>query len=196
MYHYIKGKVTMKFSGGIVIESAGIGYEIHVTDNCPAYMSDHHEEMLIYTKVIYKEDDVSIFGFTDRDTLDVFCKLMTVNGVGAKAAMAVLSAVTLDDLKKAIAFDDPAPVMKAQGIGKKIAQRILLELKDKLPAGAGEQQFSSAGKATGEKEEAIIGLLSLGYSRSEAQEAVNNVEPESPTTENYMKLALRSLMRR
>jgi len=196
MFHYIKGRLTMTFEGGIVIETGGIGYEIHVPDSCAAYSAGINEELLVYTKVIYKEDDASIYGFSDRETLEIFSRLMTVNGVGAKAALSILSALTLDELKRAIAFDDAVIFTRAQGIGKKIAQRIVLELKDKLPAGVSGPSRQVQDRAADEKDEAITGLMSLGYSRSEAAEAVNSVDPEARTTESYMKEALRSLMKR
>jgi holliday junction DNA helicase RuvA len=196
MFHYIKGEITMKFDGGIVIEAGGIGYEINVPENSSAYSITQNEQLLLYTKVIYKEDDVNIYGFMDRDSLNMFCRLMTVNGVGAKAALAILSAMSLIELKKAIIFDDPAVLVKAQGIGKKIAQRIVLELKDKISVTEGIQQSPTTDRAKDEREEAIIGLITLGYSRSEAAEAVNSLKTDIQTAENYMKLSLQSLMRR
>jgi Holliday junction DNA helicase RuvA len=87
MFHYIKGNVTMKFDGGVVVEAGGIGYEIYVPDNSSLYLADGKETVLVYSAMIVREDDVSIYGFHDRESLDLFRKLMTVNGVGAKAAM-------------------------------------------------------------------------------------------------------------
>ncbi len=197
MFHYIKGKVTMKFEGGIVVEAGGIGYEVFVPDNSPVYLTAYNEEILVYTNMIFREDDVSIYGFTERESLETFKKLMTVNGVGAKAALALLSALTLSDLKKAIAFEDAQTLTKAQGIGKKIAQRIVLELKDKMQVYSADTEAAKTSMAySNEKDEAIIGLMTLGYSRSEAAEAVNLIKLEEPSTEDYIKQALRSLLRR
>ena len=193
MFHYIKGNITMKFEGGIVIESNGIGYEVFVPDNSAAYLADSGETVLVYTAMIVREDDISIYGFHNKEALELFRMLMTVNGVGAKAAMAVLSSMPVDEIKKAIVFEDSATLTRANGIGKKIAQRITLELKDKLGAVGGlsetaEKAYSDSGKA-----EAINGLISLGYSRSEAVGALAGINDENLTTEEYIKSALRRI---
>lgn len=195
MFHYIRGNITMKFEGGVVIETGGIGYEVFVPDNSAVYLSDSRETVLVYTAMIVREDDVSIYGFHDKESLDLFRKLMTVNGVGAKAAMAILSAMPVDHIKKAIVFDDAATLTKANGIGKKIAQRIALELKDKMSAIGGladatEKVISDSGKA-----EAINGLISLGYSRSEAVSALAGITEEDLSTEEYIKRALKGIGR-
>ena len=195
MFHYIKGNITMKFEGGVVIETNGIGYEVFVPDNSSVYLADSKETVLVYTAMIVREDDVSIYGFADKEALDLFRKLMTVNGVGAKAAMAILSSMPVSEIKKAIVFDDAATLTKANGIGKKIAQRITLELKDKLGAIGGlteavEKVVSDSGKS-----EAINGLISLGYSRSEAVSALTGISDDNLTTEDYIKRALKGIGR-
>jgi len=196
MFHYIKGNITMKFEGGIVIEANGIGYEVFVPDNSAVYLSNSSDMVLIYTVMIVREDDVSIYGFSDKESLDLFKKLMTVSGVGAKAAMAVLSAMPVSAVKKAIVFEDAAALTKANGIGKKSAQRIVLELKDKLGAVGGltdeavEQVNTNNGKS-----EAINGLISLGYSRSEAMEVLAFIDEDNLTTEEYIKRALKGIGR-
>lgn len=195
MFHYIKGNVTMKFDGGIVIEANGIGYEVFVPGNSPVYLADSRETVLIYTAVIFRADDVSIYGFHDKEALDLFRKLMTVNGVGSKAAIAILSSMPVGEIKKAILFDDAETLTKAYGIGKKIAQRITLELKDKLGAigeltEAAEKVISDSGKT-----EAIIGLIGLGYSRSEAVSALAGIKADDLSTEEYIKRALKGIGR-
>ncbi|HVI41591.1 MAG TPA: Holliday junction branch migration protein RuvA [Anaerovoracaceae bacterium] len=195
MFHYIKGNVTMKFEGGVVIEANGIGYEVFVPDNSSVYLADSKETILIYTVMIVREDDVSIYGFHDKEAMDLFRKLMTVNGVGAKAAMAILSSMPIGEIKKAIVFDDAVTLTKANGIGKKIAQRITLELKDKLGAVGGlaeaaEMVVSDSGKA-----EAINGLISLGYSRSEAVSSLAGITEDNLSAEEYIKRALKGIGR-
>lgn len=193
MFHYIKGIVTMKFNGGVVIEANGIGYEVFVPDNSQVYLSNSNNVILIYTAMILREDDVSIYGFSDKEALDLFRKLMTVSGVGAKAAMAVLSSMPVSEIKKAIVFEDADTLTRAVGIGKKTAQRIVLELKDKLGPVGGlseviDQVISDNGKA-----EAINGLMSLGYSKSEAMAALAHIGDEKLSTEEYIKKALRGI---
>lgn len=196
MFHYIKGNVTMRFDGGVVVETNGIGYEVFVPDNSSIYLSDSNDTVFVYTAMIVREDDVSIYGFSDKESLDLFKKLMTVSGVGAKAAMAILSAMPVGEIKKAIVFEDAAVLTKANGIGKKSAQRIVLELKDKLGAvgglseAASEQTVFSDGKS-----DAVNGLISLGYSKSEAMEFLSRISDSSLTTEEYIKMALKGIGR-
>lgn len=193
MFHYIKGNVTMKFEGGVIIETGGIGYEIFVPDNSPVYLSESRDTVLVYTAMIVREDDVSIYGFHDKEALDLFRKLMTVNGVGAKAAMAILSSMPVSEIKKAIVFDDAATLTRANGIGKKIAQRITLELKDKMGAIGGLAEAAEKVIYDSGKTEAINGLISLGYSRSEAVSALAGITEDDLPTEEYIKRALKGI---
>lgn len=195
MFHYIKGNVTMKFDGGIVIESNGIGYEVYVPENSSVYLADSSEMVLIYTAMIFREDDVSIYGFADKESIDLFRKLLTVNGVGAKAALAILSSMPVAAIKKAIVFDDAPTLTKANGIGKKIAQRITLELKDKLGAVGGLTEAAEKVTADSGRSEAINGLISLGYNRSEALEALAGINDDNLSTEEYIKRALKGIGR-
>lgn len=195
MFHYIKGNVTMKFEGGVIIETGGIGYEIFVPDNSPVYLSESRDTVLVYTAMIVREDDVSIYGFHDKEALDLFRKLMTVNGVGAKAAMAILSSMPVSEIKKAIVFDDAATLTRANGIGKKIAQRITLELKDKMGAIGGLAEAAEKVIYDSGKTEAINGLISLGYSRSEAVSALAGITEDDLPTEEYIKRALKGIGR-
>ena len=193
MIHHIRGKIDGTIDGGIVVEANGIGYEVFVSDNSSLYLHKNGEEVKVLTVMIVKEDDVKLYGFSDRESLELFRKLLTVSGVGAKGAMALLSAMPVADLKQAIAFDDAAMLTRANGIGKKIAQRICLELKDKLgelsaTAGATLAEVS----AGGEKAMAVDGLIALGYSRSEASAALAGAE-DGLTTEEYIKKALKKL---
>ena len=132
MIHYIKGQYAGTFNGGVVIETAGMGYEIFVPENSTVYLLNDGDIVKLYTKMVLREDDVSLYGFSQKEGLELFEKLITVNGVGAKAALSIMSAMSITDVRKAIAFDDSAMLTKANGIGKKTAQRIVLELKDKM----------------------------------------------------------------
>lgn len=195
MFHYIKGKATMKFDGGVILENNGIGYEVFLPDNSSIYLAKAEDTILVYTAMIFREDDVSIYGFAEKESLDLFRKLMTVNGVGAKAAMAVLSAMPLTEVKNAIVFGDVPSLTRANGIGKKSAERIILELKDKLgatvPLSDGSVSPANVDLSLGGKGEAVEALIGLGYSRSEAMAAMAGIEGSDLSTEEYIKLALK-----
>ena len=193
MIHYIKGTLAIKLDTGIVVEAGGIGYDISVPGNSSLYLRGEGDEVICYTAMIVREDDVSLYGFADRESLELFRLLITVSGVGAKAAMAVLSALTSSQLRQAIAFEDDKAIATANGVVKKTAQRIVLELKDKVSAddvSVPEQQTVSA-VSDDARTEAVNGLVALGYSRAEAFNALAGAE--AATVEEYIKKALKNL---
>ena len=200
MIHFIKGTLAEKAENRVVVETGGIGYDVFVPDNSSVYMLNESESVKLYTHMAIRQDDVSLYGFTDKEGLRLFCLLITVNGVGAKAAMAVLSAMPLAELKKAIAFEDATMLTKANGIGKKTAQRIVLELKEKVGAGyPGIGAEAAAASSVAEmlsqdaRNDALNGLLALGYSRLEAVDALGTIADTDLTAEQYIKAALKKL---
>lgn len=194
MIAYIKGVVTQTLPGSVVIENNNIGYCVHVPDNSSAYLTKDGEIITLYTAMLVREDDISLYGFTDTQSLAMFNLLLTVNGIGAKAALAILSALSLSELKKAIAFEDAALITKANGVGKKTAQRVCLELKDKV--GPAEDIAGSISEVNIEKgspkEDALAALMSLGYSKTEAMSALIGITEKDLSAEEYIKRALRS----
>ena len=122
----------MKMASEIVVEAGGLGYEITVPANSSVYLAHEGEPVTVYTAMMVREDDVSLYGFGDKNELDTFRKLITVSGVGAKAAIAILSAMPLHEVHQAIILEDAKSLTRANGIGKKTAERIVLELKDKV----------------------------------------------------------------
>ncbi|MBE6032409.1 MAG: Holliday junction branch migration protein RuvA [Firmicutes bacterium] len=193
MIHYIKGEVTMTFDGGVVIETGGLGYEVFVPSSSPLYNKMGQGPVLVYTAMMVREDDVSLYGFDNKESLLLFRRLLTVSGVGAKAAMSILSALPAGEVKKAIVFEDAAMLARANGIGKKTAQRIVLELKDKLDdVGGFAAEAVEKVAANDSKSEAIDALISLGFSRSEAVSSLAGVADETLTVEEYIKAALRN----
>lgn len=193
MFHYIKGIVTMKFDGGVVLEASGIGYEIFLPDNSSIYLAKDDEAIMVYTAMIVREDDISIYGFAEKESIQLFRKLMTVSGVGAKAALAILSVMPVQEIKKAIVFGDSATLTRANGIGKKSAERIILELKDKLGAVGGLADEVAPMVVMGGKSEAVDALMGLGYSKSEAMTAIAGIAEDNLTTEEYIKQALKRI---
>lgn len=198
MIRYVKGIYTMNVNGGIVVETqSGIGMEIFVPANSPVYRYGIGDSIMVFTSMIVKEDDISLYGFHNKESLEVFEKLITVSGVGAKGAMAIVGTLSAEELKRAIAFEDAKEISRANGIGKKTAERIILELKDKigrfeceLPAAAlGEDVSISADS----RSEAVTALVALGYTKAEAFNAVASVNDEGLTSEEYIKKALKNL---
>ena len=199
MIGFVRGILAEKGNGYIIIDVNGIGYEIHVPANSGAYMSSEGQEVMVHTTMMVREDDVSLYGFSRKGELDAFKKLITVNGVGAKAGIAILSAFTLEQLQQAIVFEDSKSLTKANGIGKKTAERIVLELKDKFSVDAADQPQIPEGMMStdigtaGNRSEAVTALIALGYTRGEATSALANVTDNDLTVEEYIKQALKNL---
>ncbi|MBQ6497072.1 MAG: Holliday junction branch migration protein RuvA [Firmicutes bacterium] len=200
MIGFLRGLLAEKGDGYIVIDVNGVGYLVNVPANSRAYLSPEGEEVMVYTAMIVREDDMSLFGFSGKGELDAFKKLIGVSGVGPKAAIAILSAFTLDQLRETIVFEDSKSLTKANGIGKKTAERIVLELKDKFVK-TGLSTMGSGGEGTaamdaafaGGRGEAISALMALGYSRPEATSALAGIKENDLSTEEYIKLALKNL---
>lgn len=200
MYSYIKGELVEILDDTIVVEAGQIGYNIHI----PASMIDDFtgtgQEVKIYTYLQVKEDDMQLYGFLTRDDLNIFKLLLGVNGIGPKGALAVLSVMTPDDLRFAVLGEDAKAIAKAPGIGNKTAQRVILELKDKLSledafeAKTAHVAEANVNSRSSVKNEAVQALTALGYSSSEALKAMNGVEfTEDITVEEVLKEALKQM---
>ena len=197
MIRYVKGIYSMNINGGIVVETqSGLGLEIFLPANSPIYRYGEGETIMVYTSMIVKEDDISLYGFHNRDNLEIFERLITVSGVGAKGAMSILSTLEAAELKRAIAFEDAKEISRANGIGKKTAERIILELKDKLSKTdipAYVPPADTADVSSDSRSEAITALVALGYTKAEAFNAVASINDEGLSSEEYIKKALKNL---
>ena len=198
MIRYVKGIYTMNVHGGIVVETqSGIGMEVFVPANSPVYRYGIGDSIMVFTSMIVKEDDISLYGFHNKESLELFEKLITVSGVGAKGAMAIVGTLSVEELKRAIAFEDAKEISRANGIGKKTAERIILELKDKVGKFEGELPAEALGEdvsiSADSRSEAVTALVALGYTKAEAFNAVASVNDEGLTSEEYIKKALKNL---
>ena len=203
MISYIKGELTEIFENVIVIEnSSGIGMNITVPESVLARMPAVGSEVKIYTYLHVKEDALTLYGFLNRDDLNVFRLLITVNGIGPKGALGILSTITPDDLRFAVLSDDVKAISAAPGTGAKTAQKLIIELKDKLSLSeAFEMKLShnesgkEAAAAGDARSDAIQALTALGYGRSESVRAVSLIEnAEGMDSEALLKEALRKLI--
>lgn len=195
MYSYIKGTVEEIYLDKIVLENNGIGYEINVS-SYTAQSVQKGKQAKIFTKLIVKEDDMSLCGFASRKELEMFKLLTSVSKIGLKVGLGMLSSATPQQLSAYILSGDIAKLSKCPGVGKKTAERIILELKDKVEKESAEFEATLFNQTpTGLKlEEALEALLTLGYSNSEAKEAVQKFKKEGLKTEDIIKKSLTYLM--
>lgn len=198
MIRHITGKYLFYEKGSIVVETqGGIGFRIHVADTSPVLNAREGDVVQLYTYMQVKDDGMSLFGFNDRDALTLFEQLLTVNGVGPKAGLAIMSIGTVNQIKAFIMHKDAKSIAKAQGVGKKTAERVILELADKVsavPIQDAEIATESAVLFSDERNNAVVALTTLGYSKAEAEEAIGHVPADDLTIEEYIKKSLKFLM--
>ena len=198
---YVKGFLAEKFEDSVVVETGGIGYRVFVPTSVLETLPKTGDTVKIYTYFSVREDAMSLYGFLSRQDLDMFRQLIGVNGVGPKSALGILSALSPDTLRLAVISGDAKAISKAPGVGSKTAQRIILDLKDKVKAEdildgvtepvSGHAEVSGIGEIG---KEAIEALTALGYSVSEASGVVKKVKiTENMTAEDVLKAALKHL---
>lgn len=198
MFRYIKGEVAELFADRVVIENGGIGYDIMVSSITASTLRVGEYEK-IYTKFIVKEDDISLIGFRSLSELTVFSHLISVSKVGPKLALAVLSAYTPEDVVRMIVISDALSLSKVSGLGKKTSERIILELKDKFKESmfaVSSQDMPSADLPSNVGAEAVQGLMGLGFSKKESEDAVTRtVDRGFVELEDILKHALMLLQK-
>ena len=201
MYAYIKGEVVRIRDDSLVLDNNGIGYQILVPSSVLESGIRKGDEVLLYTYFAVREDAMLLYGFLSEDDLEMFRLLLSVSGIGPKGALGVMSGLTADTLRFAVLSGDAATIAKAPGIGKKTAQKIILELKDKVDLeDAFEKKVShteeraQAGDDSPERE-AVLALTALGYSNAQALKAVRKAASytEEITVEKLLKAALREM---
>lgn len=202
MIAYIKGEIAEIAEDNVVVETNHIGYNIKISSGTAQMLPGIGEDVKIYTYTYVREDAFLLYGFLTKDDLEIFKKLITVNGIGPKGGLAVLSVMSADDLRFAILSGDAKAIAKAPGIGSKTAQRVILDLKDKVSIEDTfvnkEAQSVAEGLAGGTliqaRNEAAEALTALGYSASEALKAVKQVEmTEGMDSEEILKQALKKM---
>lgn len=197
MFYYIKGTAAHKGANFAVIDAGGVGYRIFTSATSLSRI-ETGAQTTMYTYMYVREDTMNIYGFSTNEELSMFEHLISVNGVGPKAALAILSAAPPERFALAVVTGDTKLITRAQGVGPKLAQRIILELKDKmktedLPKSA-EDTFVQTAEMSDSLSEAVSALMVLGYSQTEAQSAVSKCAP-SDEVELIVKQALKNLLK-
>lgn len=198
MYAYIIGVVTQKEEGKIALENNGIGYEINVSNLTLNSFTYENQPVKIYTYLVVREDDMSLYGFASLEEKSMFLKLISVGGIGPKMAIGILSEISLSGLMSAIASEDLKTLCKVKGLGKKTAERLILELKDKVNpleaiALGGAVETSDVDENI--IEDAIATLTGLGISKNEAYRLVKDVAKKDMTLEDIITKVLRGMSR-
>ena len=197
MFAYIKGILVENGNGYIVVETGGIGYKIFMSNISAAALGEEGNVVKVHTHYHVREDDISLYGFATKEELKMFEHLISVSGVGAKSAISMLSAISPSDFALAIISNNVNALKKVPGIGAKTAQRIILELQDKLKSEnmivESENEVITVVKITPEMEEAFSALQILGYSRKNIEKAFEGKDTSGMGLEEIIKLGLKLL---
>ena len=194
MIAFVNGILEYNDGDTIVISSGGVGYQIMVPLSVSGRLPHLGSTVMIHTYMSVREDAVKLYGFYEKDELDMFKKLVTVSGIGPKVALGILSVLTPDDITYAVLSDDIAAIAKAPGIGKKTAGKLILELKDKVDDTMQYYRMDKGNAALPDssKNDAVMALVSLGYSHSDAVSAVNKAAvTDDMTDSDILKAALK-----
>lgn len=200
MFYSITGRVVHRDTQSVALETGGVAFQCSTTLSTLKTIGEKGSTATLYTYLNVREDALDLFGFATEQELECFKLLIAVSGVGPKAALSILSELTPDKLALCLATGDSKSITRAQGVGPKLAQRVVLELKDKLakglelPADSPEIQAAGLAAADGNAAEAVSALTMLGYSQSEAAMAVSKLDGDLPV-EALIKQALKQLAR-
>ena len=199
MFAYIKGSLEMKFKNYVVIDVGGLGYKVFMAENAIDAIGEIGSIVKVFTYYRVREDDISIYGFNTQEQLRMFELLLSVSGVGAKSALVMLSCIEPSEFAIAVISNNVKLLTQIPGIGPKSAQRIILELKDKLKAEQNEEQIEESkiksAKVNENVQEAISGLMVLGYSRKDIEKAFEHLTIETLSVEDLIKKGLILLSR-
>lgn len=192
MIGFLRGKIALKAPPLIVLDVNGVGYEIEAPMTVFYNLPDIGTEITLQTHLVVREDAHSLFGFTTEVDKTLFKTLIKISGVGAKLALTILSGQTAEQFHLCVQNNDTAALVKLPGVGKKTAERLVMELRDKLSKLENTSAFTSVGNA---REEAISALCSLGYKPLDASRMVSAIQPEGKSCETIIRLALQSAVK-
>ncbi|KKU44853.1 MAG: Holliday junction ATP-dependent DNA helicase RuvA [Microgenomates group bacterium GW2011_GWC2_46_7] len=184
----VKGKIVLKTEKFLILETNGVGYKINVSPDTVSKAKKVGDEMMLWIHTHVREDILDLYGFLDHSELEFFEMLISVSGIGPKGALTILGVASIDTLRKAISTSDISYLTKISGIGKKTAEKIVIELRDKMAEGISEKKGSSLR----DELDAMEALKSLGYSQNEIREALKKVLPNTDTN-TKIREALKTL---
>ncbi|MBB5265047.1 Holliday junction DNA helicase RuvA [Catenibacillus scindens] len=200
MIAYIKGQIDQIRADSVILEHNGMGYEVFVPASVLSQMPPRGSEVKIYTYLYVREDNLCLYGFLNRDDLTIFRLLITVNGIGPKGALGILSTISPDALRFAILSEDVKTISSAPGIGRKTAQKLIIELKDKIHLEDSLEEAAAApvdleDGASESKNEALLAMVALGYSQTQALQALSRcqITPQM-TSDAILKAALKQVL--
>ena len=191
----LRGLLAAKQAPGIIIECSGVGYAVETPMSTFLELPAVGEELFIHTHMLVRDDAHLLYGFRTEQERHLFRSLLKVSGVGAKMGLAILSAMTVSDFERYVQLEDSAMLVKILGVGKKTAERLIIEMRDKIDKGSAHTVVTGAPRVIGDsRSEAVDALVSLGYKPAEVKRLLSQIDVKDKSAEDIIRLALRQVV--
>jgi Holliday junction DNA helicase RuvA len=190
----LRGRLTLKQAPAIIIECSGVGYEVQTPMSTFLELPPTGDELFLFTHMVIREDAQTLYGFGTEEERALFRMLLKISGVGAKMGLAVLSAMSVEGFRRCVEYEDSATLVKVPGIGRKTAERLIIEMRDRIDAPSAQSATTEVRVDAGAKSEAVDALISLGYKPREVQKLIGELDVDGKTAEDIIRLALRQVV--
>ncbi len=190
----LRGRLTLKQAPAVIIECSGVGYEVQTPMSTFLELPPTGDELFLFTHMVIREDAQTLYGFGTEEERALFRMLLKISGVGAKMGLAILSAMSVEGFRRCVEYEDSATLVKVPGIGKKTADRLIIEMRDRIDAPSAQSVTAEVRVDAGAKSEAVDALISLGYKPREVQKLIGELDVDGKTAEDIIRLALRQVV--
>jgi holliday junction DNA helicase RuvA len=189
----LRGRLTLKQAPAIIIECHGVGYEVETPMSTFLELPPTGDEIFLFTHMVVREDAQTLYGFATEEERALFRMLLKISGVGAKMGLAVLSSMSVEGFRRCVEYEDAASLVKVPGIGKKTAERLIIEMRDRIDTPSAQKGTTKVEVEAGAKSEAVDALVSLGYKPREVQKLIGELDVDGKSAEDIIRLALRQV---
>ncbi|MDH3757646.1 MAG: Holliday junction branch migration protein RuvA [Gammaproteobacteria bacterium] len=189
----LRGRLTLKQAPSIIIECHGVGYEVETPMSTFLELPPTGDELFLFTHMVVREDAQTLYGFATEEERGLFRMLLKISGVGAKMGLAVLSSMSVDGFRRCVEYEDAASLVKVPGIGRKTAERLIIEMRDRIDTTTAQSGATKVDVEAGAKSEAVDALISLGYKPREVQKLIGELDVDGKSAEDIIRLALRQV---
>ncbi len=189
----LRGRLTLKQAPSVIIECGGVGYEVETPMSTFLELPPTGDELFLFTHMVVREDAQMLYGFATEEERALFRMLLKISGVGAKMGLAVLSAMSVEGFRRCVEYEDAASLVKVPGVGKKTAERLIIEMRDRIDTASAQSGSTRVEVEAGAKSEAVDALISLGYKPREVQKLIGELDVDGKSAEDIIRLALRQV---
>ena len=187
----LRGQLTLKQAPNIIVECQGVGYEVETPMSTFLDLPPVGNGLFLYTHLVIRDDAHTLYGFVSEEERSLFRSLLKISGVGAKMGLAILSTMSVEDFRRCVEYEDAATLIKIPGVGKKTAERLIIEMRDRIDRPGGEHGAPRLSVVASPKSEAVDALMALGYKANEVNRLIGNLDVSGKSAEDIIRLALR-----